>query len=67
MKLAMPPDKIDSLEGEKSSLYEKLADPVFLRDASAILVANSRLASIEAAIAVAMKRWEALESIVSEG
>ncbi|MDB4916282.1 MAG: transporter ATPase [Gemmatimonadetes bacterium] len=65
-ELAALPDRIDALEVEKSSVYEKLADPAVLRDASAVLALNTRVGALESQIAAAMKRWEELESIASE-
>ena len=61
------PDRIDALELEKATLYERLADPTVLRDGAAVAVAKARLVTIDDAIAVALARWEALEGIASGG
>jgi ATP-binding cassette subfamily F protein uup len=64
-ELAGLPDRIDALERERDGLYRSLADPVVLRDGSAVAAARSRLATLEAEIAELTERWETLETIAA--
>lgn len=64
-ELAALPDRIDVLEREKAALYGSMSDPVFLRDGTAVIVANARLAAIDKAVAQLTERWELLETIVA--
>jgi ATP-binding cassette subfamily F protein uup len=64
-ELAGLPDRIDALEGERERLYLSLADPAVLRDGAAVAAARARLATLEAEIAQATERWEALETIAA--
>jgi len=64
-ELAALPDRIDVLEREKSVLYGSMSDPVFLRDGTAVIVANARLAAIDKAVAQLTERWELLETIAA--
>ncbi len=64
-ELAALPDRIDALEGERSRLYTSFADPALLRDGAAAAAATARLAELDAEIAAAMARWEALEAIAT--
>ncbi len=66
-ELAALPERIDALEQERDGLYARLADPATQRDASAVLQANSRLAALDAELAAAVARWEALETIATGG
>ena len=61
------PDRIDALEEEKTTLYERLGDPAVLRDGAAAAAAATRLTGIAHELAVAISRWEALETIASGG
>jgi ATP-binding cassette subfamily F protein uup len=64
-ELAGLPDLIDEKENERERIYQKLADPIFLRDGGATAVAKARLAAIEDEVAALTERWEALETIAS--
>jgi ATP-binding cassette subfamily F protein uup len=64
-ELAELPDRIDALERERDELYLSLADPVLLRDGAAVSAARARLAALEAELARANERWEALETIAA--
>ena len=64
-ELAALPDRIDVLEREKSALYGSMSDPAFLRDGTAVTVANARLAAIDKAVAQLTERWELLETIAA--
>ena len=64
-ELAALPDRIDVLEREKSVLYGSMSDPVFLRDGTAVIVANARIAAIDKAVAQLTERWELLETIAA--
>ena len=66
-ELAGLPDAIDALEQERTRLYERLADPAFLRDGAAVIASHGRLAALETAIAAATARWEELEMIGAAG
>ncbi|HUQ47140.1 MAG TPA: ATP-binding cassette domain-containing protein [Gemmatimonadaceae bacterium] len=58
-------EKIDEREKEKKTIYEKLSDPVFLRDGAATASAKARLVAIENELTVLTERWEDLETIAS--
>lgn len=62
-ELAALPDRIDVLETERTSLYEKLADPAFTRDGNALLQATARIAVLDREIVLLTERWEALETV----
>jgi len=64
-ELAELPDRIDALEGERERLYLSLADPALLRDGAAVTAARARLSTLEAEIAQATERWEALETLAA--
>jgi ATP-binding cassette subfamily F protein uup len=64
-ELAELPDRIDALEREREARYASLADPVLLRDGTAVAQARSRLAALDAEIAALTERWEALETIAT--
>lgn len=64
-ELAGLPDRIDEKEKEKDLIYQKLSDPIFLRDGAATAEAKSRLRAIENEIATLTERWEELETIAS--
>jgi ATP-binding cassette subfamily F protein uup len=64
-ELAALPDRIDEKEKEREKIYEKLSDPIFLRDGAATAEAKSRLVAIEAEVASLTQRWEELETIAS--
>ncbi len=64
-ELAGLPDRIDVLEVERVSLYTRMSDAAFGRDAAAVLTANTRLAEIDAEVTQLTSRWEALETIAS--
>ncbi|MHB8881191.1 MAG: ATP-binding cassette domain-containing protein [Thermodesulfovibrionales bacterium] len=60
---ALPP-LIESLEAERTRLYEMLADPGFYRqDGSRIPEAKARIQELEEEISAGYERWELLESI----
>ena len=64
-ELATLPDLIDAREQDRAALYAQLADPIFLRDGSAVTAATTRLASIDAELAEMASRWELLETIAT--
>jgi ATP-binding cassette subfamily F protein uup len=66
-ELAALPDRIDALEQERTRLHVSLADPVLLRDATALAAARTRLTQVEQESAAAIVRWEELETIAAEG
>ncbi|MFI5296120.1 MAG: ATP-binding cassette domain-containing protein [Thermodesulfovibrionales bacterium] len=58
------PGLIESMEAERSALYETLADPDFYRqDGSRIPAVKARVAELDKEIPAAYERWELLESI----
>ncbi|MEP7380497.1 MAG: ATP-binding cassette domain-containing protein [Gemmatimonadota bacterium] len=57
------PERIDAFEREKGALYERLADPVVLRDSAAVAAASISLKKAESALAAAIARWEELETV----
>ena len=58
------PELIESLESERSRLYETLADPDFYRqDGSRIPAAKARIQELEKKIASGYQKWELLESL----
>ena len=57
------PERIQTLEAEQNDLHAAMADPEFYRqDGTQIAETTARLASIDADLAAAFERWEALES-----
>jgi ATP-binding cassette subfamily F protein uup len=60
------PDRIDALEQEREAAYLSLSDPAVVRVAAAVADARARLAAIEADMAIAVARWEELETIAAE-
>ncbi|HYW49259.1 MAG TPA: ATP-binding cassette domain-containing protein, partial [Gemmatimonadaceae bacterium] len=64
-ELSTLPDVIDARERERASLYERLADPAFLRDGAAVAAASARVASLDAELDVLAARWEELETIAA--
>jgi ATP-binding cassette subfamily F protein uup len=66
-ELAELPDRIDSLERERDTLYGSLSDPALVRDGAAMSAAKASLAVLEGRIAEAVERWEALETVAAEG
>ena len=64
-ELAALPERIDALESERARLYASFADPALLRDGAAATAATARLAEVDAELAAAMDRWEALEGIAA--
>ena len=65
-ELAALPAQIDKCEQERSSLYESLADPAFLRDGVAVSQSKARLVALDLEITRLTDRWEALETIAAE-
>jgi len=65
-ELTALPDRIDVLERQREAVYAPLGDPAPLRDGAAIVSAKQRLAALDAEIADAMARWEALETLAAE-
>jgi len=59
------PEQIDARERERETLYASLADPALLRDGSAVVEANARLATLSAEIESLIARWEELETIAA--
>jgi len=58
------PGRIETLETERDSLYESLADPDFYRqDGNKIPAARARIDELEKAIAAAYEQWDLLETI----
>ena len=64
-ELTALPAGIDATEAERARLYETLADPATLRDASAVAAARERLALLDATLETLVARWEALETIAA--
>jgi ATP-binding cassette subfamily F protein uup len=64
-ELAELPDRIDALEAERDRLFLALADPALLRDGAAVAETRAKLSALEAEIAAATERWEALETIAA--
>ena len=65
-ELAALPDQIEALEREREGLYASLADPAVARDVAALTRTTAQLASVDAALAAHLSRWEALETIATE-
>ncbi len=61
------PDRIEAMERERDEVFGSLADPAVLRDGIAVGAAKARLAGINAGLAAATARWEALEKIAGGG
>lgn len=58
------PALIESMEAERTGLYETLADPDFYRqDGSRIPAVKARMAELDKEIPAAYERWELLEAI----
>ncbi len=58
------PVRIESLETERDTLYESLADPDFYRqDGNKLPVAKARIEQLEKDIAAAYEKWDLLETI----
>ena len=63
-ELSTLPGKIEKLEADLAALHETMADPAFYKqDRDAIAKANARLEALEADLAAAYGRWEALDAI----
>ncbi len=57
------PQKIEALESEREALHARMAEPDFYQQGSEqISAANDRLGELDAELAAAYERWEALES-----
>jgi ATP-binding cassette subfamily F protein uup len=66
-ELAALPDTIAALEREQSGLVERLADPALYRsDRAATERMQKRSVEIDAELATAMARWEALERLAAK-
>lgn len=63
IELESLPGRIETAEGERDACYLKLSDPQLLRDGTAVVEVQAKLAALEAAITELMARWEELESI----
>ena len=61
------PDRIEAMERERDEVFGSLSDPAVLRDGAAVGAAKARLAGINAGLAAATARWEALEKIAGGG
>ena len=59
------PEQIDARERERETVYASLADPALLRDGSAVVEAQGRLATLSAEIEALIARWEELETIAA--
>ncbi|MEI6739774.1 MAG: ATP-binding cassette domain-containing protein [Gemmatimonadaceae bacterium] len=66
-ELAALPDHIEAAEQQREGILTRLQDPAVLRDGQAALAAHQQLTAIEAEVATLLERWEALETIASEG
>ena len=66
-ELAALPDRIEAAEAAREMILTQLQDPTVLRDGQAALAAHQRLTAIDAEVAALLERWEALETIASEG
>jgi ATP-binding cassette subfamily F protein uup len=62
-ELAALPALIDAKERERETAYAALADPVLLRDGSAVAQSRARLAETERELGELTARWEELETI----
>jgi ATP-binding cassette subfamily F protein uup len=62
-ELSQLPDRIDACEREREALYARLADPMLLRDGTAVAEAHARLAALDAEIDALTVRWEELETL----
>jgi ATP-binding cassette subfamily F protein uup len=61
------PRKIDQLENEQRAIFAAMSDPDFYKNNKADITAmQSRLQEVEALIASAYEKWEALESLQSQ-
>ena len=62
-ELSSLPARIEALERETTALRERFADPALYREgASEVKAMQDRLAAVDAELATAYARWEALES-----
>ena len=59
------PDRIDSLEQERNSLYLLMADATFLRTGPKVVEAQARLAAIDAEVVRMTERWVELETVAA--
>jgi ATP-binding cassette subfamily F protein uup len=66
-ELAALPDRIDALEREHEQALAALSDPALVRDGAAMSAARARIAALESQIAELTERWEALETIATQG
>ena len=66
-ELAALPDRIDAVEREREQAYASLSDPALVRDGAAMSAARARIAALESEIAELTERWEALETIATQG
>ena len=58
------PTHIETLEEERQSLYDRMADPTFYQgDSPQVAAARDRLATLEKELTAAYQRWEELESV----
>lgn len=66
-ELASLPEKIETLEKEQQNLYDELSSPDFYtRESAVISQAKKRSETLEAEIARAYRRWEALQSMADK-
>jgi ATP-binding cassette subfamily F protein uup len=62
------PERIGGLEVELGEVHRAMADPAFYRqEPAAIIGANARLQSLEKDLAEAYRRWEVLETLLTQG
>lgn len=63
-ELTQLPEKIEKLENDISELQQKMADPLFYKQAQALIVeTQEQLSAYEAELTAAYQRWEELESL----
>jgi ATP-binding cassette subfamily F protein uup len=63
-ELGILPQRIEELEAEQQTLYQRMADPGFYKQEGEIIVqANQRLEKLKQELAAAYQRWEELEEL----
>jgi ATP-binding cassette subfamily F protein uup len=66
-ELAALPDRISALEAERDACFAQLGDPAVMRDGARVVTLREQLATLEHRLGELMTRWEALETIATEG
>ncbi|MGE0081909.1 MAG: ATP-binding cassette domain-containing protein [Thiohalomonadaceae bacterium] len=64
-ELEQLPARIEALEAEQAELHQRLSDPALYQQEGGIAKASARLQEVEAELAEAYARWEALEALSS--